>query len=255
MFDSRVRGICPAQSIHSLIRLEWIRAAWIDSIEGFEGYDDTNNAAGVDVANSISGDAGGVAFGRQNVLIFVKEFQCPNASHIAYNLMYGADYIQEHGYNDYGLPTLSDMNVYAENVGLDTVGLGVSALNAFENDGYNVLSVSGGAFKELILNDANGKPLYTFTSVRQQILWLLRDDLQHGRIKFCISDKSVRLQIEKELSNIDYKITERNFVVEAKERIKQKLGGKSPTYLDIIAYWNLARRDIFNTGGGALPFL
>jgi len=254
MFDSRVRGICPAQSIHSLIRLEWIRAAWLDSLEGFAGWDGSNNAAGVDVANSVAGDAGGVAYGKQNVLTFIKEFQCPNASHIAYNLMYGADYIQNNGYNDYGLPTLSDMKVASENVGLDTVGLGVSALNAFENDGYNVLSVSGGAIKELIPNDLQGRPLYSFSSVRQQILWLLRDDLQHGKIKFCVTDKSVRLQIEKELSNIDYKITEKNFVVEAKERIKQKLGGKSPTYLDIIAYWNLARRDIFHKGGD-LPFI
>jgi hypothetical protein len=253
MFDSRVRGICPAQSIHSLIRIEWIRAAWLDSLDGFDGWDDSRNAAGVDVANSVSGDAGGVAFGRQNVLTFIREFQCPNASHIAYNLMYGADYVQSNGYNDYDIPTLSDMQVMPENVGLDTVGLGVSTLNAFQNDGFEVLAINGGAIKELIPKDERGSDLYSFSSVRQQILWLLRDDLQHGRIKFCIADKTVRLQIEKELANINYKITERNIVVEAKENIKQKLGGKSPTYLDIIAYWNLARRDIFSKGGD-LPF-
>jgi len=47
----------------------------------------------------------------------------------------------------------------------------------------------------------------------------------------------------KELTIVTYKVNDRIIQIEPKEKIKEKLAGKSPNMADAFVYWNWVRKD------------
>lgn len=242
-YKSRGRGMVPEQSKDSLIRYEWIRQCFKNhtSFIGKEQKDVGWNAAGVDVANSDLGDKAAVCYGQGNTVVHLTEFQCPSASHLAYNLVMDPSEIAARGWNYYGIPTIYQYGIDPTFIGIDTVGVGASTINAFLDQGWTPLAIQGGEDKSLLPLDANGKELYHFASMRAQIYWLLAQDLMHGRIVLDIPEK-LFAKLAEELVIPKMKIRDRVITVESKDEIKKRMGGRSPNLADSLAYWNYTRR-------------
>lgn len=249
LFLSRVRGISPKQSKDALIAIDWIKACLDNAaIETLYTY----NAAGIDVANSENGDMACVAYGNGNRLLHVQEFRCPNATHLAYNLLYDKGYLISHGYEIYNIPTLDDYNIHNGDVGVDAVGVGVATVNAFKDQNFDVLSLHGGQNTDAIPTDDNGVPLYKFNSLRAQMYWGLREDFRLQRISIHIQDHNLVRDIIKELTVVKFDTKSNMIGIEKKDLIKQKLG-KSPNLADAIAYWNWTRKG-YSKSLSDLPF-
>lgn len=244
-FESRGRGIVPEQSKDSLVKLEWINWCTIgtDQYEqrGNINYDSSSNAAGVDVANSETGDMGAVAFGRQNHLLYLREFRCTNATHLAYNLIMDDIDLISKGYENYNLPKVFEYNVQSEFIGVDPIGVGAATVNAFKDEGYNILSIYGGQNEDFIPKNNDGKPEYRFNSLRAQIYWMLAQDLMHRRILIDLP-KDVIGQLEQELIVVKVQLRGGVIGITPKEEIKRMMAGKSPNLADAVAYWNYARK-------------
>jgi hypothetical protein len=243
LYMSRVRGISPGQSVNSLIKAEWIDA----SIEDGKAhpYPQGVGAAGVDVANSEAGDKAAVAMGIGNVLLFLKEFQCPDASHLAYNLLYDSIELESRGYRDYQIPTIYDYNIRPECVGIDAIGVGVSTVHAFHEhyQGSAVVSLQsgGGALAAAIPTDNEGKPLFGFDNLRAQMYWELREDMRMGRVFIKIDDKTLLHQLKQELATPKYSSKTGKIKIDSKDDIKKRLG-HSPNLADAVVYWNWVRK-------------
>lgn len=256
-FKSRCRGIAPSHGVDSLIHGEWIDQCDInhpkflgDDILPFNEYDP--NSIGIDVANSVDGDKACLAWGRGNELQELQEFQCPNATHLAYNVIYDNVHLTSKGYHNFVTSKLDDWHIDACNIGIDGVGVGVATVNAFLDEGYPIVSLIGGPLESVMKVTDSGDVLYKFGSLRAQMYFELREDLRAGMIRLNISGKYYRDQLLKELTNIRYKVQGGKIVVEGKEDIKKRLGGKSPNIGDAVAYWNWVRKDYYRQGG-ALP--
>ncbi len=250
LYLSRVRGITPNEGTNTLIRKAWVENAFTDdlNLEVKHFY----NAVGVDVANSEQGDKASLCYGKGAVIKEVYEFQCPNASHLAYNLLMDSLELRMKGYEDFGVPTLQEFNITSECVGIDTVGVGVSTLNVFDNLGLPTTSMNGGVYREIIPKDAEGKPLYDFKTGRDQWYWEMREDLRAGNVKINITEAKMRQRILIELTTARFKLSEGKIAIESKNDIKKRLGGKSPNVADAIVYWNWARKG-YKLRGGGLP--
>lgn len=247
LFKSRGRGISPEQSITSLIMMKWVMQCWMDHKTYKElgpikpdGW--SYNAAGVDVANSVNGDAGCVAYGQGNILVKLIEFSCPHASDLADNLISDKTLLQVEGKHVYDIFRLSDYKINPENVGVDGVGIGVATVQRFEGLGYSVRSLSGGRDEEAIPIDSLEKLLYDFPSLRAQMYWQARLDLMNRRCAIGFSDMSLLMRLAKELTMPTYKVSDKAIVIEKKEDIKLRMGGKSPNLADAFVYWNWVRR-------------
>lgn len=244
LYKSRVRGESPAQSVDSLIKLNWIN----DICEP-QYLHSGEEAVGIDVANSENGDKAAVAHGYGNVLANLSQFQCPNASHLAYNFFYDDLILKEKDYIVYkGIPkTLANKSPYLQpnHIGVDAVGVGVSTVNAFNEmlgKKGNVVSLQGGAIKEVIPTDKEGKPLYSFGSLRAQMYWQLREDIRLGKIQFGLTDKTILKQLIQELVIPKFVAKGDKIEVESKENIKKRLG-HSPNLADAVVYWNWVRQE------------
>lgn len=250
MFLSRVRGISPKQNEHSLIKLAWINNAFSSDLEAGDGY----NALGVDVANSEAGDKAALAWGRGCVLEEVHEFNCENATHLAYNIAYDKATLNNQKYTDYNTSKMQDYDLFSQCIGIDAVGVGVSTVNAFTDMGMEVCPLQGGQWEEAIpVEQESQKPMYKFKSLRAQMYWELREDLRLGRIRFNITHPEKREQIQRELTAPRVIYDQNSIAIEKKEDIKRRLGGKSPNNGDAIAYWNWVRKG-YRMGTGAIGF-
>ena len=128
MYDSRVRGISPAQASNALIRHEWLVAAaarWREAADAVGA-----RALGIDVAQSPNGDKGAIADWQGARLLEVSTFPCPNATEL------GRDVAGR----------MRRDNVLPQYVGVDPVGVGAATLNHLREqpDGYAVQSLNGG---------------------------------------------------------------------------------------------------------------
>jgi len=265
LFKSRVRGMSPSQAKDSLIMLEWI-----EQCIGLDIPLKGNNALGVDVANSEEYDKAALAWMTGNRLMHVEEFQCPNATHLAYNTVWGPEKLHNAGYQDFGTRKISQYKVTDQFIGIDVVGVGVATYNAYIDNALKlkaVVGLSGGAWKEAIPIDPStidpkdpekkGKPMYTFYDLRTQMYWELREDLRNKRISIHITDELLLLQIKNELVAPKWSSDRGYIKVESKEFIKKRLGGKSPNVADAIAYVNWVRKGyrVKVIKKGAMPFI
>jgi hypothetical protein len=242
MYNSRVRGISPAQALDSLIRLEWIEQCIYKNID--KSQLPKNGAVGIDVANSETGDKASVAIGKGNTLLYLKDFQCPDASHLAYNFIYDTATLTQKKYHTYQIPMLKDYNIQPTNVGIDGVGVGVSTVQTFKNEKKDVISLQGGQLAKVIPTDKETKkPLYNFTNLRSQMYWELREDLRNDKIRICIDDYAVLERLKQELC-IPKVILGEKTQVESKDTIKKRLGN-SPNLADSVAYWNWIRKGYY----------
>lgn len=247
-WQAMVRGISPKQSADSLINSDWVRQCYVD--EGKELVSDVQNswnAAGIDVANSERGDKAAVAYGRENTLIDLYDFQCPNATHLAYNLVYNSDELAVQKFSDYKIKTMYELEIRPETIGVDAVGVGVATINAFKDLGMEVQALHGSYWddvvpKEELPNTDVVKPMYKFASLRAQMYWELREDLRNKKINIALKDKEMRKRLEKELCIPQYKASDKYITVESKESIKKRMRNKSPNLADAVAYWNWTRK-------------
>lgn len=246
LWNAMIRGISPAQSKDSLIKHEWLEACVNTNHADSEG---SYNAAGVDVANSVKGDKAAVAYGVGNTLVEINEFQCDNATHLAYNLLMDPFELGTYGYSTYNLTTLQEYEIDPRCIGVDAVGVGVATVNAFVDRGIEVQALQGGSWKEVIPTmerwEAGKKietPMWRFMTLRSQMYWEFREDVRNQRININIKDKRILTDLLKELCIPKVVQSSGSIAVEAKEDIKKRLAGKSPNKADAIVYWNWVRK-------------
>lgn len=251
MYNSRVRGISPAESTEALIKLSWIMESRHrkDSSTMESGW----GAMGVDVANSESGDKAAIAWGDNSRLVGLKTFTCPNATHLAYNLLWPDVVLQERKMHVYGLPKLNELCYVDDCVGVDTVGVGVATFNAFHDEGVGVVSLQGGQWDDAIPLDEDGKAMYKFANLRAQMWYMLREDLRKGHISIDVEDEATYVQLCRELTAPKIEITDNTIKIESKKTVRQRLGA-SPNLADAVVYWNWLRKGYRMVDGG-LPTL
>lgn len=243
LYQAMVRGISPAQSEDSLIKREWVEQCLrkVFPEEEKSGY----NAVGVDVANSESGDKAALAWGVRNCLTLLHEFQCPNATHLAYNLLFSDSELKQQEMHVYKTAKIKDYNIYPDAIGVDAVGVGVATVNAFLDEGMEVQPLHGGSWEEGIPKYDEGKlkdkPMYRFNNLRSQMYWEAREDLRKGLISIDLEDKTMEAQLIKELCIPKYDTNHAHIAIESKEFIKKRLG-QSPNVMDAFVYWNWTRK-------------
>ena len=246
LFRSRVRGIAPTQGSDSLIHYDWIVECMVGRKKYVSPKEDnrSQNALGVDVANSTNGDMACCAWGKRNILWWLHEFQCPNANQLAHNLVKTTEVLEGEGIRNYHTGIISDYNIAPHNIGVDSVGVGAGCVNEFVDTlHYSVTSLQGGADKDCIPEDDEGKKLYDFVSMREQMYWQARVDLQNHDIIIDLNDRTIESALIKELTSITYSPSNRSIAIEKKENIKKKLSGKSPNMGDAFVYWNWVRKN------------
>jgi len=265
-YKSRVRGICPDNSKDSYIKYEWI-VRRIKKHEKFAGHKTdyrSMNAAGVDVANSESGDKASIAYGEKNILKGIQSFNCPNANDLAYNLVKDDGWLIAHKKKVYNTVKLPDLGIMAQHVGVDAAGLGVSTVNSFQEEDlmWNVASLKGGQDKSCIPIDEertlpNGDPiyLYEFVSLRAQMIYQLGQDLRKGEITIDIDDDDVLDAIIRQ-SIIVKLIASRGKVSFTTKEDMIALLTHSPDEFDALCYWNWMRKDrSIDTTGTEVPII
>jgi hypothetical protein len=225
MFESRVRGISPAEAVNALIKLEWCKQAalkWKDA-----KYREGLGAMGVDVAQSENGDKAAIALGKGACLEEVQSFPCDNATELGTTVVTMAS---THG-------------ISLSNVGVDPIGVGAATVNEIRKTSPLVQALNGannpirsGQKTDAGLSlewvpDANN-----FSHLRSQMYWQMREDLRNGRIALPNDEALFR-----ELTVPTYETRGGKVVVEPKEEIKKRLGGASPDRADAVVYWNWVR--------------
>lgn len=242
LYLSRVRGITPSDSENSLVKRSWIDQC----TEGHLTFNAKEKpgfpAVGVDVANSEDGDKAALGWGRGNVLDSLHEFKCPNASHLAHNMYLPNDVLVSKGFNVYHTDKVYDRNIMGGHIGIDTVGIGVSTLNTFLENGYNPTSLAGPQWDEVIPRDNEGKLMYKFANLRSQMYWEFREDLRLSEVVISITDTHIYNALVKELTVIRFALSANSIAIEPKELIKKRLEGKSPNLADCAVYWNWTRK-------------
>jgi len=250
MYQSRVRGISPSQGADSLIKLEWF-----NQCVGFVPEDNTGyNAVGIDVANSENGDKASLAWFKNSCLSYAQDFACPNATHLAYNVLYEDDVLYARAYHNYYTNKIHELGLTEDFIGVDAVGVGVATINAFLEHGFEVQALQGTFWPEAVPLDDEGKPLYRFASLRAQMYWEFREDLRQKKVGIAIEDQFLLDRIRREAAIPKFVLKASYIQVEGKETIKERMGGKSPNLLDSIVYGNWVRKG-YRVKGGALPFI
>jgi hypothetical protein len=253
-YQSRVHGICPSQGANSLIHYDWvIRAIKTKDYTPDIKPDRSWPALGIDVANSDDGDKACLAFGVKNVLVNLHEFQCPNANHLAYNVVMDNLDIAKKGYELYKTNKISQYGIKAQYIAVDAVGVGAGTINTFKDMKMKVCAIQGGPDKNAIPKDENDNEMYSFSNMRSQVYFMLAMDLQEGRIMFDIQDQTLINALIKELIVIQYENKGQKINVESKDSIKRKLSGKSPNLADSVAYWNYVRKGFHVQSIGVMP--
>ena len=237
-YKSRVRGLSPKEAANSLFK-----RAWFDAAEAL-GRDPNfvpdplgENALGVDVANSMKGDKGACIYSEKNLVTKIIEFVCPDATHLAYNLIHGGEWCEEQGWNNYGVPSMSEAEVWDEQVAIDGNGVGAGTVSTMANEGYRVYNVIGGQDLDAILADHEGKPLHRFENLRAQVIWTLAEELRKGEIAISpFVDREMFVALRSECLVVErVKEGGGSIKVESKDQIKKKLANKSPNLLDAFA--------------------
>jgi len=215
----------------------------------------------VDVANSLNGDAAALAWGSGNKFKALHEFQCPNATDLADNIIKDDNQLVAEGLHVYGVQKISDYGITQDYIGVDGVGVGIATVNQFSKLGMTVQSLQGGSDETAIpkiREDASNmdsplKPLYKFANKRAQMWFQLRIDLQNVDFRIDILDMALLNALAEQLTMVRYKVTDGHIIIEKKESIKERTGGKSPNLADAFVYWNWVRKKRHGQYVGEMP--
>lgn len=230
MYQSRVRGISPAESTEAVIRLEWLEAAAqrYDDLAERERARHGRRAVGVDVAQSANGDHAAIARGQGACLESVTTAPCPNAT------ILGRDVAAECRVD----------GIRPQDVGVDPVGVGAATLNELRELLGPEVQALWGAGKPLEgdqkgeagldgiewLPDAN-----LFYNLRAQMWWTFREDARLGRLAVR-RDRALFRQLTTPIARRQ----RGRVLIEEKEEIRKRLG-HSPDAADAAVYWNFVR--------------
>lgn len=238
LYQSRVRGISPAEAADALIKWEWCTAAaarWADP-KFREGLP----ALGVDVANSPNGDKGAIARWQGACCTEVVSRPCPDA-----NLL-GAEVALE----------AESTGVDDKHIGVDPVGVGAGCVNELRRRGRKVRKIGGGTkaipgldqdilWSELSEPDEEGQrrargpavvEAERFVDMRSQVWWRAREDLRLGRIAIPVDE-----ELFQDLTTPTFGTENGKIWVESKEKLVERLG-RSPDKGDAFCYGNWVRR-------------
>jgi phage terminase large subunit len=220
---SRTRGISPGQSVHSLIRLDWIKNAvqyFNNSCSSAAETPEENitgvYALGVDAANSEYGDKAAIALGKGECLLSVTDFQCPDSNQLGKVEVYSL---------------MEEKGIAPEYVGVDGIGVGAGTVNALKELGLQIENIKG---SEAPLQFDSAEE---FNNLRSQMWWQMREDLRLGKIGI-VNDSALIA----DLIAPKWFVRNGNIIVEGKEEIKKRLG-RSPNKGDAAVYWNWVRTE------------
>jgi len=239
LYGSRIRGISPAEAEDALIRWEWCVAAG-------ERYNDPKYregtlALGVDVADTPQGDPAAIARWQGACLTDVEAFAAQDASYVGERVVLEA--------RDKNNP------VDPRYIGIDSVGVGASAVNTMRRMGLKVRHISGGARAAPGLDvdtmwsetepDLEGRIRATgptiveaerFNNLRSQVWWRMREDLRLNKVALPMDEG-----LWQDLCTPTYKTQGGKIVVQPKEEIIVLLK-RSPNKGDAACYGNFVRR-------------
>jgi hypothetical protein len=194
-FNSRVRGISPAEAVDSLFKAALIDQCNIKDKTNFLNIDHVTdrknkNALGIDVANSLEGDKACLAWGRGNELQELHEFHCPDANFLAYNCLYNSMKIAKLSSKltaeykvDYNTSKIKQYEITPNNIGVDVVGVGAGTINTFYAEGIKAIPLQGGQVEDAIPLDKEGKPLYEFNNLRSQMYYMASEDVRNAKVR------------------------------------------------------------------------
>jgi hypothetical protein len=217
LFQSRAQGLAPAQSQSSLIRAEWVAAAWSRSAEWLAAAQGGLPAMGVDVAASDHGDKAAIAYGVGRVCRSVTSYHCPDPNLFAREEVF---------------PACQTQQVSPHMVGVDSVGVGVGSINELKRLGMVVVGLNGGAaYRPDLVKDGE-----IFPNLRCQMWWQARLDLFHNRVAVPHDE-----ELQQDLITPRWFTRGGKIVVESKEELRRRLG-RSPDKADAFVYWNWMRQ-------------
>lgn len=242
-FNAKVRGIAPKESADSLIRWSWCEEA--AKRYGDERFRVGLRALGCDVANSPKGDQVAIAQGIGACLLEVDSFKIGER---------GIDDAGELGTHLALLMAADDIDEY--HVGVDPVGVGAATVNEMKRlkitlrDLNGGLAPVGGIDEDLQREEGIAVVgVEVFGDLRTQMYWLMRQDLQKGRVAFPYDEELFR-----DLTTPKWIRRNGKIVVEPKESsstnkgasaaknwgVKDRLG-RSTDKGDAVVYWNFVR--------------
>ena len=227
LYQSRVRGISPAEAEDALIPLAWLQQAVANAdLEAFQMTADQQPALGVDVANSPNGDRGAIANGVGPRLMRVNSRPCPDAN------VLGSDVAA----------LMLVLQVPPDRVGVDGIGVGAGCVNELKRLGKHVVNIqSSGA--PVVVDEQEER----FLNLRAQMCWLFREDVRNGRL--ALPDDEELLE---DLTALTWKLTAGKIQVIAKDQLRAKLR-RSTDKGDAAIYWNWVRQNLVGASvGGAL---
>ncbi len=241
-YQSRVRGISPAEAEDALISWEWCEVAAKKYAEA--QYREGVLALGVDVAASEDGDKGAISRWQGACCTEVKDFPCPDPNELGRDV---AREIEGHGE--------STDKIDPRHVGVDVVGVGAGTVNELKRLGHKVRRISSATraipgldVDELwsvtdLDEEGRSKPkgakvieAELFDNLRSQVWWRMREDLRLGRIALP-PDES----LFEDLTTPTYKTDGGIIRVQKKEEIVKELK-RSPNKGDACVYGNWVRR-------------
>lgn len=235
LYQSRIRGISPAEAEDALIKWEWCEAA-------ADRYNDQSfrvgtAALGVDVANSEDGDKGAIARWQGACCTEVEDFPCPDANELGRRVVLEA----------------RDHDIDQRQIGVDSVGVGAGAVNEAKRLGMKVRQISSGqkaiprldtdlmwseTHQEGDTTSARGARVVEaerFGSLRDQVWWWMREDLRRGTCALPYD-----LELFQDLTTPTVKYDNGIIRVEKKEETVKNLK-RSPNKGDACCYGNWVR--------------
>lgn len=233
LYQSRVRGISPAEAEDALILRLWCEAAAARYAD--ERYRAGLLSLGVDVANSEGGDKAAIARWQGACLTEVVSFACPDAS------VLGKQVGDE----------MAECGILPKHVGVDSVGVGASTVNKLKERFRGVQALNGGEraypgvdedVRYRTHPDEQGEPGVSiveserYFNLRSQMWWQMREDLRLARV--AVPDDK---ELWADLTVPTYETRGGKIVVESKETIRERLG-RSPDKGDAAVYGNWVRR-------------
>lgn len=236
MFQSRVRGIPPAQSEHALFRREWIDKAIALGMawKGKLAEQQWPGALGGDPSGSENGDAAGLAHFIGPICVYVEGRQVKTPT-------------------DFGrlLWQLRErLGVRPEHIGVDPIGVGSATVDylrdacrldpQFSNQSYVPQIAGSQAPFQRISKAGEGQGWVTdanlYANLRAQMYFQLRQDLMHGRIGLPNNETLIEEMLAHDFGE------EPKSYVERKDLVQDKLPDRrSPNLCDAVVYANWVR--------------